>query len=239
MKRLRKQGFRGIIFFDDAAPASPPKRGKPANQTEGREEFLKIEELFGKLGIKPHPSKGEKCGSTKLKNLGATAIARRQLLLAPPTKLRSLQEEAKRPLANSRRSRRWLRVRGLRSFASKALATGAAAHLGRLRAREIFHSIGGRKSGSARISHAAVRDLELWAKRSDANQIEEAIWKSPGRTLFSDANSCGRGGGAPKLAAAGYFNTKSRNLRVNAKEIRAKTCAIMPLPKLAREKSSR
>lgn len=133
-------------------------------------------------------------------------------------------------------SARWKLFReSLRSFTGQAISMSLAAPLARCHARELRHTIGGRRCGKARLSHASMRSLRLWAKITHSSEVGRAIWqRASARHAHSDASPHGWGGGMQDLAPASrFFSAETTRLHIKAKEMRAITMNLQSICHLA------
>ena len=234
MKHLRAQGFRATIFADDVAAASPCRNNQPCAKQEATAGFAKAQKMLEDLGTLMRPEKGEREGSQRLMRLGLLIDAKRQLFLAPPQKLGSLQRQASSLLECAKSRTRRVPARVSRSFVGTCMSLSLAAPLTRFRTRELRHSLGSRRYGEIRLSHAAIRNLRFWRAISRQNGVGRALWREPSQgTHASDASDIGWGGGSPNVAsAAGFFTSESSRMHINAKEMRAITHASRSLGSL-------
>jgi len=102
---LRLQGYRVSAYVDEfASKGRGPHPSTAAAATAGRRDIL---ELFRRLGLLVHPTKGEAFGTTRLPLLGFLIDTTRQVVVLPAARLTKLVTAATVLLSEAtRRSRR-------------------------------------------------------------------------------------------------------------------------------------
>ena len=73
-----------------------------------------------------------------------------------------------------------------------------------------------------RLSHAAMRDLQWWARLSNNPHVGRVLWKQVGAVVFTDASMSGWGAAwNGKLPASGFFDAQHEGARINKLELLA------------------
>jgi Reverse transcriptase (RNA-dependent DNA polymerase) len=117
VQELRRQGHRVISYLDDLSGAPRTDHGDtPASQADAARAGREIRELFGKLGLKLHPTKTDFQGKRALELLGIVVDTRRQLYLLSPSKLAKISEAARLLRLKAIRHKRRCGLRGIERF---------------------------------------------------------------------------------------------------------------------------
>lgn len=230
VQELRRLQHSVISYLDDVGGAPRVGLAEGPHATEANTKVAKSEvlSLASRLGVQIHQVKRDFSGTKELELLGILVDTKAGLYILSPTKLNKVRASALEVHKESRRRRRLVRIRHLRSFAGLAQSTALAVTDARLHLRAIWDSIAGgerRGRGQAKLSHQACRDLLWWIKLRDNSGVGRAIWAPPAdqtRLLHSDANSTGWGavfGGS--VPARGLFTPAEATLHFNQKELLA------------------
>ena len=217
-------------YLDDVGGAPRPGVAHASHASSADVQVAKgeIERLALRLGVHIHPVKQDFSGSTALDLLGVLVDTESGLYLLSPEKLNKVRASAMAVMRESRRRRRFVSLSHLRSFAGLAQSTHLAVTDARLHLRAIWDAVAdadGRRSGFARLSHQACRDILWWIRLRDNAQVGRAIWAPPpgqSRVLHSDANNSGWGAVCDgSVPARGLFSARELALHINEKELLA------------------
>ena len=70
--------------------------------------------------------------------------------------------------------------------------------------------------GSRRLSHAAMRDLQWWARLSNNPHVGRVLWKQVGAVVFTDASMSGWGAAwTRQVLASGFFDGQHEGACIN------------------------
>lgn len=214
---LRRLGHRVFSYLDDFFGAAKPA---PGGSVAGPSDTLALGRLmrllFDKLGLQLHPKKCLFDGTPHLEVLGILIDTQAEMFLLPPHKLAALERSAASLLRYAAQHRRFVKRKAVERFAGLANAAGPAVVDARLRLRELFFAlshaeVSGSHSSRPRprdphLSHAAMRDLQWWARLGCNPHVGRAIWPHPEAALFTDASMSGWGlhgkGPCPRLASS-------------------------------------
>lgn len=95
-----------------------------------------------------------------------------------------------------------------------------------------------RVTGSRRLSHAAVRDLQWWARLSQNEHVGRVLWSDPDAIVFIDASMSGWGAAWNGLVpVSGFFGSSHEGAHINELELLAAIYALKHFVKFARTKS--
>lgn len=236
VKELRRMGHRIIAYLDDVggAPRITVADSPHAHPSDVAVAAQEVHALAARLGIHIHPVKQDFHGSTHLELLGIVVDTRAGLYLLSPAKLRKVRASALAVLRESRRGRRLVSARHLRSFAGLAQSTALAVTDARLRLRTIWDCLAEadrHKRPKVRLSHAAGRDVMFWVRLRDNPIVGRAIWEpqtGSRRTLHSDASQSGWGAVLDRtVPARGMFAPAELPLHINEKELLAVIYSVL------------
>ena len=217
---LREKGHRVISFLDDffgAARNSGPHGVSAADTRVLGDEMIA---LFAKLGLLLHPHMCDFSGSRRLEILGIVVDSEKELFLLSVSKLVKIEVQARRLLRYAAKHRRHVRVTDIRRFAGLGYSVIPAVVDARLRLCELFNRVTSRvaisqtaakgvsgridcytspekalrgEKGSRRLSHAAMRDLQWWARLSSNCYVGRTLWPKVEAVVFTDASMSGWG----------------------------------------------
>lgn len=104
---LRAGHFQLIGYVDDHGAAAPGRR--PVSKRDAPAGFRQVKLLYDRLGLKLHPTKGERDGTQQLTLLGFTIDTAANAVRLPDTRVAKLRGAAAAALGAARRNRRWVR----------------------------------------------------------------------------------------------------------------------------------
>jgi Reverse transcriptase (RNA-dependent DNA polymerase) len=158
---LRRQGHRVISYLDDLSGAPRTDHGDtPANQADAARAGRDIRELFGKLGLKLHPTKTDFQGKYALELLGIVVDTRRQLYLLSPSKLAKISQAARLLRLKAIRHTRRCGLRDIQRFCGLGNSVYLAVTDARLHLRALFDcASAATPSRRVTLCHQSLRDL--------------------------------------------------------------------------------
>ena len=217
---LRLRGFSVMAYVDDfAATGCGARPSSAASATAGR---LSAVALFESLGVHIHPDKGVVRGTTRLPLLGFLVDTRRRLLLLPRDRLAKVVSMAKALLSSANANCRGVSAKLLMRFTGTAVSCALAVPSARFFLRRLYNAQG-RRSGTTKLSHGAVRNLRWFSQLRSASGVGRALWESTLGQLTTEASPWGWGGHwDDTLPAAGFFSLADSNRHINVKEV----CAV-------------
>lgn len=230
VQELRRLQHAVISYLDDIGGSPRAGLAEAAHSTAADAKVAKAEvsELASRLGVQIHPVKQDFSGSKALDLLGILVDTKHGLYLLSPEKLHKVRASALAVQRESRRRRRFVGLKHLRSFAGLAQSTHLAVTDARLHLRAIWDDIAAaerRRSGFVRLSHQACRDLMWWVQLRDNPGVGRAIWEAAQgqrRLIHSDANDTGWGAVLEGyVPARGMFSPPEEVLHINEKELLA------------------
>jgi hypothetical protein len=207
---LRRQGHRVISYMDNLSGAPRTNHGDtPAIQADSAQAGREIRELFGKPGLKLHPTKTDFRGKHALEFLGIVVDTRRQLYLLSPSKLAKISQAARLLRLKVIRHKRGCGLRDNQRFCGLGNSVYLAATDARLHLRVLLDCASA-ATPSRRVTrcHQSLRDLAWWGDLPMNVHVGRGIWDaSPSATLLTDASM--EGWGAVLHAQTGNENTPS------------------------------
>jgi len=188
---LRLQGYRVNAYVDDfASTGRGPHPSTAAVATAGRRDIL---ELFRRLGLQVHPTKGEAVGTTRLPLPKFLIDTTRQVVVLPAARLTKLVTAAKVLLSEATRRSRRVSSRSLQQFCGLAVSCYLAIPSARFYLRRLY-DVTRPKMRVSRLSHGAARDLRWFTMLKKEPGVGRALWPSTLGTLTTDASPYGWGG---------------------------------------------
>lgn len=161
---LRRKRHAFIAHLDDIGGAPRPGFAEASNATFADVSVAKKEiyELYNRLGAHIHPRKHDFTGSKAMELLGILVDTEAGLYLLSNEKLKKVGASAMAVMRESRRCRRFVELKHLRSFAGLAQSTHLAVTDARLLLRAIWDDVAEaerRRCGFARLSYQACRNI--------------------------------------------------------------------------------
>jgi hypothetical protein len=194
VQELRRQGHRVISYLDDLSGAPRTNHGDtPAGLADSARARREIRELFGKLGLKLHPTTTDFQGKHALELLGIVVGTRRQLYLLSPSKIAKISQAARILRLKAIRHKRRCGLRDIQ------LGLGNSVYLAvtdaRLHLRALFDcASAATPSRRVTICHQSLRDLAWWGDIPTNVHVGRGIWDTcPSATLVTDASMEGLG----------------------------------------------
>lgn len=229
VQHLRELGFRILAYVDDFGGAPPALPGEPATAAQARAAYRLVEQLFGELGLKMHPTKGVKDGPTRLRLLGHVIDTKLARFVLPDDRVDTIVAQASALSLRATAHRRWVSFRLLRRFCGTAVSTTLSVPTARYHLRSLFTAMQHRHptSGDARLGRQALMDLRWWTRLQINAATGRAIW--PGATtmlLDTDASGAGWGGVLDGAEARGYHGIDRNGLHINCLELDAVTLSL-------------
>ena len=244
---LRARGHRVFAYLDDFFGAARRSSSKCATTGDTKLLGEEIQDLFRKLGLLLHPRKCDFSGSKRVEILGIVVDTEKALFLLSAAKLSKIEVQARRLLRYAAQHRRQVRVTHIRGFAGLGNSVTPAVVDARLRLRELFDScklrhvteqgvLHGR--GSTRLSHAAMRDLQWWARLSENCHIGRALWPTVDAVVFTAASMSGWGAAwNGQVPASGFFDAQHEGAHIKELELLAAHYALRSFVRHARRRS--
>lgn len=160
VRELRRRRHAVIAYLDDigGSPRVGLRNGQHSTPSDTGVAAREVHDLARKLGVHLHPAKQDFSGTTQLELLGILIDTRAGLYLLSPAKLAKVRASALALQRESRRRRRLVSVRHLRSFAGLAQSTHLAVTDARLRLRAIWNDLQ-RASDAAVVSQNCLISL--------------------------------------------------------------------------------
>ena len=238
---LRRSGLRVLAYLDDFL-ALPGVSGAVASQRACHQAREFVSNVMGRLGLTRHPTKGHWEGSTRVSHLGVTIDTQQMRFYIEERKVTKIRAMAKMILQQARRGRRWVSRARLQSFAGTCVALTLAMPFARFYTRSLYDSMAAKRNrgdevpacrgGSrVRLSHQALRDLEVWRALSPTLGDGRDIRPQPfDGIMHSDAAEVGYGGtlspngqpGDPGLwEAQAIWSYRDREDCISVRELRA------------------
>jgi len=216
---LRLLGYRVNAYVDDfASTGRGPQPSTAAAATAGRRDIL---QLFRRLVLQVHPTKGEAVGTTRLPLLGFLIDTTRQVVVLPAARLTKLVTGAKVLLSEATRRSWRVSSWSLQQFSGMTVSCYLAIPSALFRRRRLY-DVTRPKIRVSRLSHGAARDLRWFTMLEQEPGVGRALWPSTLGTLTTDASPYGWGGHWQHLLpAAGFFSAAQRDLHINVKEVAA------------------
>jgi hypothetical protein len=147
--------------LDDLSGAPRTDHGDtPASQDDAARAGREIRELFGKLGLKLHPTKTDFKGKDALELLGIVVDTRRQLYLLSPSKLAKISQAAILLHLKAIRLKRRCGFRDIQRFCGLGNSVYLAVTDARLHLRALFDcASAATPSRRVTLFHQSLRDL--------------------------------------------------------------------------------
>jgi hypothetical protein len=180
---------------------------------------LRLRELFDALSVPPRTGSGFGPGCPPATAPLRSAVAGER----PGAKTKSSQgaREAPRPGLQPRHEPG--------SYAS-GVGNGRSEH-----AQTVGGARGAPRAAQPRLSHAAMRDLQWWARLGSNPHVGREVWPAPTASLFTDASM--RGWGAVwngEVPACGFFDAEQEGSSINELELLAALHGVRKFARFAR-----
>eukprot|EP00168_Porphyra_purpurea_P018165 TRINITY_DN662_c0_g1_i10.p1 TRINITY_DN662_c0_g1~~TRINITY_DN662_c0_g1_i10.p1 ORF type:complete len:892 (+),score=165.22 TRINITY_DN662_c0_g1_i10:970-3645(+) len=229
VQHLRELGFRILAYVDDFGGAPPAPDGQPATRAQARAAYNLVEQLFGELGLKLHPTKGVKDGPTRLRLLGHVIDTLMERFILPDDRVDTIVGQASTLSRRATAHRRWVSFRQLRVFCGTAVSTTLSVPSARYHLRSLFTALQHRhpSSGDARLGRQALKDLLWWTQLQANAATGRAIWPGAATMLLdTDASGVGWGGVLDGIEARGHHGVDRNGLHINCLELGAVTLCL-------------
>jgi len=162
LEHLRQSGFTLVGYVEDHGAAPPGAR--PTSKADAIKGFGFVTQLYDRLGLTLHLSKGERGGAQELTLLGFTIDKTHNQVRLPNGRLARLRGTAAAVLASVSSNRQSVKRKPIERVAGIMVAASPAIPVARFFAKAIFDDLA--RSTAARgphadfrLSHQSVRDL--------------------------------------------------------------------------------
>jgi hypothetical protein len=177
VQELRRQGHRVISYLDDLSGAPRTAKGDtPVSHADAARAGREIRPLFGKLGLKLHPTKTDFQGKHALELPRIMVDTRRQLYLLFSSKLPKISQPARLRLKAIRHKRR-CGLCDIQRFCGLGNSVYLAVTDARLHLRALFDCAStATPSRRVMLYHQSLRDLAWWGELPTNVHVGRGIW---------------------------------------------------------------
>eukprot|EP00170_Pyropia_yezoensis_P001636 contig_7071_g1640 len=224
-------GFVVTAYVDDFGGRPPVATvGRSATKADAVAGWAAAARLLKTLGLRTHPRKRDREGTTALPLLGHVVDTALGVFRPQPQRVQKIETMAAALLRYAAKHRRWVRFGALRAFCGTVISTNLSAPPAHFRTQSMFQLMGPRlrerSEGRGRgrdvcLSNQGLSELRWWARLTSHALLGRAQWPRPDDVvLHTDTSLSGWGavwnGTVP---ARGLHAPERRHLHINEHEL--------------------